>query len=85
MSLYKQTDTRQEAVDPAVRFMKASKLLRCHPGHELQWDSPGQSAQVPKQDNRGTQLQLKMEYMHLSSTQHSRQQTYRYSNFLTQA
>lgn len=49
VSLYKQKDTRQEAVDPAVGFIWASELLRCRPGHELQWDSAGQNAQVPKQ------------------------------------
>lgn len=63
MSLYKQTDARQEAVDPAVAFLKASQLVRCHPGHELQWDGPGQSAQVPKQDNRGTRLRFRRKYM----------------------
>lgn len=59
VSLSKQTDSRQEAVDPAACFIKASKLLYCHPGHELQWDSPGQNAQVPKQGNRAAELQFK--------------------------
>lgn len=55
----KQTGSWQEAVDPTIWFISASKLLHCHPGHELRWDSAGQNAQVPKQAAETAEVQFK--------------------------
>lgn len=58
-SLNRQTG-RQEAVDPAGSLYIGVKApLCCHPGHELQWDGPGQNAQVPKQGDRGAEFHVK--------------------------